>query len=86
MALAQADLTGWYIGWGIGIPVILVVAALVLGIIVTAFHIAAVAADGTQSLVEARDRSEALWQIKTTNQVTADIIDGATQARKALGG
>lgn len=86
MALAQADLTGWYIGWGIGIPVILVVAALVLGIIATAYGIASIAADGTESLAEARDRSEALWQIKTTNRVAADIIDGAKQARKALGG
>lgn len=86
MALAQADLIGWYIGWGIGIVLVLVVAALVLAIIVTANGIASVAADATESLAESRDRTEALWQIETTNRVAADMIDGATQARKALGG
>ncbi len=86
MTLAQADLSGWYIGWGIGIVLILVVAGLVLAIIVTAMGIASVAADATESLAESRDRTEALWQIKATNQVAADIVDGATQARKALGG
>lgn len=86
MTLAQADVTGWWIGWGIAIPIIVVVAALVLFITVAARQISALAEDITDSLAAARDRSEALWQVKTTNQVAADIIDGATQARKTLGG
>lgn len=85
MTLAQ-DLTGWYIGYGIGIPVTAVVATLVLLITVSARSIASVAEDATRSIAAARDRSEALWQVETTNQVATDIIDGATQARKALGG
>ncbi len=86
MRLAQADVTGWWIGYAIGVPLVLVVATLVLLIIIAARGIAAVAEDATESLAESRDRTEVLWQVKTTNQVTADIIDGAAQARKALGG
>lgn len=86
MILAQANLTGWWIGWLIGGPIILVVATLVLLIIIAARNIAVVAEDATQSLAAARDRSEALWHVEITNQVVADVVDGATQARKALGG
>lgn len=85
MILAQSN-TGWWIGWAIGGPIVLVVATLVLLIIIAARGIADLAEDVTRSLAEARDRTEVLWQVKTTNQVTADIIGGATQARKALGG
>lgn len=86
LAQAEPDLTGWYIGWGIAIPLILVVAALVLLITVTANAIAMVADDATRSLEESRERTEALWQVKETNRTAADIIGGAAQARKALGG
>lgn len=86
MILAQANVTGWWIGWAIGGPIVLVVATLVLLIIIAARGIAAVAEDGTRSLNDARDRTEALWQVETTNQAVADVVDGATQARKALGG
>lgn len=81
-----AEMTGWWIGYAIGIPVVLVVAVLVMEIIVTASRIGAVADDATRSLVQTRDRTEVLWKIKTTNQVATDILDGARAARKALGG
>lgn len=86
LAQAEADLTGWYIGWGIAIPLIIVVAALVLLITVTANAIAMVAEDATRALEQSRERTEALWQVKETNRATTDIIGGAAQARKALGG
>lgn len=86
MTLAQADLTGWWVGYGIGVAVVIVVALLLLLIIKAARGIGDVAADATRSLEQTRERTEALWQVRTTNQVANEILDGATQARKALGG
>jgi len=86
MTFAAIDLTGWWIGYGIGVAVVLVVALLVIAIIVTAVRIGTVAEDATRSLVESRDRTEVLWQVETTNQVATDILDGAREARKVLGG
>lgn len=77
---------GWWMGYAIGVAVVAVVAVLLILIIATARRIAAVAEDATRSLVETRDRTEVLWQVSTTNAVTTDILEGATQARKALGG
>lgn len=86
MTLAATDLTGWWVGFAIGGAVVAAVAILVIAIIVTAVQIGTVAEDATRALVEARDRSEALWTVKTTNQVATDILDGARAAREGLGG
>lgn len=88
MSIAQdaTDLSGWWVGFAIGIPVTAVVAVLVILIIATAHSIGTVAADATESLVESRDRTEAMWKVKTTNQVATEILDGARHARNALGG
>jgi hypothetical protein len=84
--LAAADLTGWWVGYAVGAVVVVAVALLLVLIIVTARRIAAVAEDAARSLAETRERTEVLWQVATTNQVAADLRDGAIQARKALGG
>lgn len=84
--LAAANLTGWWIGYAIGATIVVVVAVVLLLIIRTAHAIASVAEDATRSLAETRDRTEVLWQVSTTNQVAADLRDGAAQARRALGG
>jgi hypothetical protein len=84
--LAAADLTGWWVGYAIGATIVVVVAVVLLLIIRTAHAIASVAEDATRSLAETRDRTEVLWQVRTTNQVAADLLEGATRARKALGG
>jgi hypothetical protein len=84
--LAAADLTGWWVGFAVGAAIVVAVALLLVLIIVTARAIAAVAEDATRSLAETRDRTEVLWQVATTNQVAADLLDGAVRARKALGG
>ena len=86
MMLAAADLTGWWVGYGVGAAIVAVVAVLLVLIILTARAIAAAAEDATRALTETRDRTEVLWQVTTTNQVAADLLDGATEARKALGG
>lgn len=86
MVLAASDLTGWWVGYSIGALIVLIVAALVATIIVTARRIAAVAEDATRSLVESRERTEALWEVATTNLVAQEILEGARAARRALGG
>lgn len=86
MVSAATDMTGWWVGYGIGALVVLIVVAVVIAIIVTARRIADVAEDGTRSLIEARDRTEVLWQVATTNVVANDLLQGATKAREALGG
>ncbi|MGH4022909.1 MAG: hypothetical protein ACRDT0_27485 [Pseudonocardiaceae bacterium] len=86
MTSTEPDLSGWLIGYMIGVPLTAVVAALVIAIFLTAMHIGTVAEDATLTLIEARDRTEALWQVETTNQVATDILNGAREARKALGG
>jgi hypothetical protein len=84
--LATADLTGWLVGYVLGGVIVVAVAVLLILIILTARRIAAVAEDATRSLAETQERTEVLWQVATTNQVAADLRDGAVQARKALGG
>jgi hypothetical protein len=86
MVLASSHLTGWYIGYGLAIVVVLLVAVLVLAITATARRIADVADDITSTLHVARERTEVLWQVATTNRVAGDILDTATAARKALEG
>lgn len=84
MVLASSHLIGWYIGYGVAAVVIVLVAVLLLAITLTVRRIGAVAEDITSGLVVARDRTEVLWQVSTTNQVATDILDTATAARKAL--
>lgn len=86
MTFAATDLTGWQVGYVVGVVVVAAVAVLLLLIIAAARRIAAVAEDATRSLVEAQQRTEALWDLETTNEVVGEILDGAAQARKALGG
>jgi hypothetical protein len=86
MTVAAADLTGWLVGYAVGATIVLVVAVLLILIIVAARGIAAAAEDATRSLAETRDRTEVLWQLATTKQVAADLLDGAARARRALGG
>ena len=84
--LGAADLTGWWVGYAVGAAIVLVVAVLLILIILTARGIAAAAEDATRSLAETRDRTEVLWQVATTKQVAGELLDGAEQARGALGG
>jgi hypothetical protein len=86
MILAAADLTGWWVGYAIGAAIVIVVALLLVLIIRTARAIAAAADEATRCLAEARDRTEALWRVTATNELAADILEGARRAREALEG
>lgn len=85
MALAS-NLNGWVVGYGVGAVVVVLVALLLLGIIMTVHRIRAVAQDITRSLVQARDRTEVLWAVADTKATVDDITGMAAQARAALGG
>jgi hypothetical protein len=84
MVLASSHLMGWYIGYALAAVVIVLVAVLLLAITATVRRITAVAEDITTTLVVARDRTEVLWQVATTNAVAGEILDAATAARHAL--
>jgi hypothetical protein len=86
MVLASSHLTAWYVGYGLALVVVVLVVALLLAIIMTARRITAVAEDITSTLHVARDRTEALWRVGTTNQVAGEILETATVARKTLEG
>ena len=86
VVLAASNMTGWWVGYGIGALVVLIVVVVVVSIIVTARKIGDVAEDGTRSLLLTRDRTEVLWQVATTNSVANDLLQGAKKAREALGG
>lgn len=85
MALAS-DLTGWAVGYAVGALVVVIVAAVLLTIIFAARRIASVAEDATESLALTRARTEALWELQATNRVASDLLEGAREARSALGG
>jgi len=86
MTSPASDLTGWWIGFGIAAAVVVIVVVVVVAIIATAKKIGDVAEDATRTLAQIRDRTEVLWQVATTNSVASDLLQGATQARHALGG
>jgi len=77
---------GWYIGFALAAVVVVLVAGLLLAITATVNKIAVVAEDITATLGVARERTEVLWQVATTNRVATDILDTATAARQALEG
>jgi hypothetical protein len=84
MQLASSQLIGWYIGFAAAVVVIGLVAVLLVAITATVRKIALVAEDITATLEVARDRTQALWDVGTTNQVAHEILDSATTARTTL--
>lgn len=86
MTFAATDLTGWWVGYAIGVPVIAVVACLLIVITLTVRRIAAVAADATDSLLRTRERTEVLWELEKTTETIREIRDEAAHARGAWGG
>jgi hypothetical protein len=79
-------MSGWAIGFTIGIVVVVVVVVLLLLMIVGARNVAAKAEATLEALVEARDNTAALWAVSDTNAAAKRIVEAATQAREALSG
>lgn len=79
-------MNGWVLGWTIGLAVVAVVVILLVLLIVGASRAAAKAEAILVALGDARDNTEALWQLDATTQVTDRIIESATAAREHLAG
>ncbi len=79
-------MTGWIIGYAIGLPIILVVVVLILLLIWSAIQIATRAEEILAALYDARDNSAGLWALADTNATASRIVAAAAAARGALEG
>ncbi len=84
--IATVSQSQWTIGWIVAAAVVLVVILVVGTIIYLASRIRDQLAQILQALTEARDNTQALWEVQTTNQVAKEILEAARRARAALGG
>jgi hypothetical protein len=76
----------WYVGWGIGLVVVLIAAGLLLTIIVLAKRVTRQAESVTAALDGARANTDGLWDVRTTNSAIDRITRGLGAARRSLGG
>jgi phosphohistidine phosphatase SixA len=79
-------MNGWVLGYLIGGVVVVLVVALLLLMIAGARRTAQTAEEIARHLLEARDRTAALWQVETTMITAERIVNAATKARIALSG
>ncbi len=84
--VAQVSDLQWIIGFSIAGAVVVVVVLLVGTIIYLASQIKKEAVAILAALQEARENTESLWDVETTNAVAEDILEAARTARAALGG
>jgi hypothetical protein len=75
---------GWYVGWAVGLVVVLLAAGLLLTIIRLGRRITGQAQDITRALDGARANTNALWDVRTTNHEVDRITRGLTAAREML--
>ena len=78
--------TGWWIGYGIGIAVVLAVVALVTPILLLARSIGKAAPQINDELSAAVKNTAALSGLNTTIEHATIIIDGLHRGRTKLGG
>ena len=81
----MSDVTsGWIVGWAIGLAVV----ALVVLLLVLLTRSASRAATKAEAIVaafnDARDNTEGLWNVDTTNRTIVDITSSARDAREYL--
>ena len=84
--VAEAVLTGWWVGFLIAAVAITVVVVLVAAILTLARRIALQALAITDALNEARENTLPLWDVSKVNTHLRTIVDGAQQARGVLEG
>ncbi len=78
--------TGWYVGWAIGLVVVLIAATLLVAIIALGQRITRQAADIERALAGTRPNTDPLWDVRQTNQAIARITRGLATARERLSG
>jgi hypothetical protein len=86
LADAQTSFTGWYVGFGIGVLIVLVVVALVTPILVHARAIGKQAAAIDDSLGQSVQNTAALAELRTTIDHAQVIVAGLNRGRTKLGG
>lgn len=80
----QADLTGWWVGIGIGVLIVAVVALLVVALIVLAERIARQARRAAAALDAAEVNTRGLWDVAAVNREALAVLEGTVRARHAL--
>lgn len=71
----------WYVGWVVGVVVILIAALLLLAIIALGRRIAGQADDITRALDGARDHTDGLYDVNRTNLAIDQITRGLRTVR-----
>ena len=79
-------MNGWVIGYITGGAVVVVVALVLIVMIVSARRAAGRAEAILEALVEARDRTAALWALQDTRVTAGRIVAAAAAARRGLAG
>ena len=75
---------GWYVGWGVGLFVVLLAAALLLVNISIARRIARQAGDITKALDGTKVNTDPLWDVRATNHTADRITRNLAAAREML--
>ncbi|MDQ4124006.1 MAG: hypothetical protein M3134_00200 [Actinomycetota bacterium] len=78
--------SGWYIGWAVGLVVVLIAAGLLLTLISLGRRITRQAVDIERALAGAKTNTDPLWDVRQTNQAVARITRGLATAREKLSG
>lgn len=73
-ALAQADMTWWTVGWGIGGAVVVAVVVLTVTIIGLALSIRRQARGITAALREAHANTTPLWELRQVRGAASEIV------------
>ena len=84
MALALSE--WWYVGWGIGLVVVLIAALLLITIILLGRRIVRQAEEITAALDGARENTSPLFEVTKTNLAADQIARGLQSAREERGG
>jgi hypothetical protein len=71
----------WYVGWGVGLVVVLIAAVLLLAIIALGRRIARQADDITQALDGTRENTSPLFDVTHTNLALDQITRGLRTVR-----
>lgn len=83
LLLAQS---GWYVGFGIGALVVVVVAVLVVTLTVLASRISARATEAHAALEQVQQATTSLHGVDQVNDSAVRVLEGAKAARGALTG
>ena len=84
--LAEAVLTGWYVGYAIGAVIVSLVVVLVATILTLARKIGVQAQEAIVALDQARVNSLPLWDVNKASEGLRNITNTAARARAMLGG